>query len=74
MNTTLWTLWCACGFVGWMGAEVLNCEEDSDLLSPRVNERDPVANLSIFLTDLFLGPMLLAMLLAIVVRRYWVKK
>ena len=69
MNTTLWTLWCACGFVGWMGAEVLNCEEDSDLTRPR-NERDPVANHCIFLTDIFLGPMLLA----ITVRRYWVKK
>ena len=70
MTTVFWTLWCICGFVGWMGAEVLNCEEDSDLLSPRVNERDPVANLFIFLTDLFLGPMLLAL----VVKRYWVKK
>ena len=69
MNTTLWTLWCACGFVGWIGAEVLNCEEDSDLTRPR-NERDPVANLCIFLTDIFLGPMLLAL----VVRRYLVKK
>jgi hypothetical protein len=54
-----------------MGAEVLNCEEDSDLTRPlRVNERDPIANLFIFLTGLFFGPMLLA----IVVRRYWVKK
>ena len=70
MNTTLWTLWCACGFVGWMGAEVLNCEEDSDLTRPRINERDPVANLFIFLAGLFFGPMLLA----VVVRRYLVKK
>ena len=70
MNTTLWTLWCACGFVGWMGAEVLNCEEDSDLTRLRINERDPVANLFIFLARLFFGPMLLA----VVVRRYWVKK
>ena len=69
MNTTLWTLWCACGFVGWMGAEVLNCEEDSDLTRPRINERDPVANLFIFLA----GPFFVLMLLAVVVRR-WVKK
>ena len=69
MNTTLWTLWCACGFVGWMGAEVLNCEEDSDLTRLR-NERDPVASLIIFLAGLFFGPMLLA----VVVRRYLVKK
>ena len=73
MNTTLWTLWCACGFVGWMGAEVLNCEEDSDLTRPR-NERDPVANLCIFLTDIFLAGLFFGpMLLAVVVRR-WVKK
>ena len=69
MNTTLWALWCACGFVGWMGAEVMNCEEDSDLLTPRLNERGPVANLFIFLAGLFFGPILLA----VVVRR-WVKK
>ena len=69
MNTTLWTLWCACGVVGWMGAEVLNCEEDSDLTRLR-NERDPVASLLIFLAGLFFGPMLLA----VVVRRYLVKK
>ena len=53
-----------------MGAEVLNCEEDSDLTRPRINERDPVANLFIFLAGLFFGPMLLA----VVVRRYLVKK
>ena len=70
MNTTLWTLWCACGFVGWMGAEILNCEEDSDLTRPRIDSRGPVANLFIFLTGLFFGPMFLA----IIVRRYWVKK
>lgn len=69
MNTTLWTLWCACGFVGWMGAEVLNCEEDSDL-TRLINGRDPVANLIIFLAGLFFGPILLA----VVVRRCLVKK
>ena len=53
-----------------MGAEVLNCEEDSDLTRPRINERDLVANLFIFLAGLLFGPMLLA----VVVRRYWVKK
>lgn len=65
-----WHLWFACGFVGWMGAETLNANEDGDLLNLRLHDRTPTADFAILLTGIFFGPLLLA----IVVKRLWVNK
>jgi hypothetical protein len=66
----IWALWCACGFVGWMGAETLNAEDDGDLFSLRLEDRGPFAHFLIFTCGLVFGPMLLA----IVFRRFWDRK